>query len=337
MYEVWDAVYGTYNLPKICGDIINSLEFQRLRDVSVMGPVSWVFPSATHSMYEHSIGAAVLAHRWSSRLSAKFEVSQTDVLNITVAALLRNIGCMPWESVFRDFMREQGDTTKMEHASVKIVSDMLRRQQFSLDTGLIKDLIIGYPENAPPDWKWSAPREGRLFMFDLVNAAGYDAISVDRLIRCNVRLGLRASININAFIENSRVDESTHLVTPDSMSNLEDHINKTVLGHVDVAAVSVAIQTMWKRSVWIKKATKDVGLLMRASDLTFKSDIEYTFFHNDLMSRRFPKLASETHFMKRSDMDAFIHNNPAKPSTAYHKCTLKNNSIFILRLFYLPQ
>jgi hypothetical protein len=233
-------------------------------------------------------------------------------------------------------MHEQGDSTKMEHASVKIVSDMLGRLSFA-DTGLVKDLIIGYPENAPPDWKWSAPREGRLFMFDLVNAVGHDAISVDRLLRCNMRLGLRASININTFITNSRVDESTHLVTPDSMSTLEDRINKTVLGHVDVAAVSVAIQTMWKRSAWIKAATKDVGLLMRASDLTFKSDTEYTFFHNDLMSRRFPTLASETHYTKRSAMDAYIRNNPSKPSTAYHKCTLKNNSIFILRLFYLPQ
>lgn len=56
-----DPVHGHIELPKYLVDIINTKEFQRLRHLMQLGVASYVFPTATHKRFEHSIGTAYLA------------------------------------------------------------------------------------------------------------------------------------------------------------------------------------------------------------------------------------------------------------------------------------
>lgn len=336
MHNEWDSVYGKYKLPDVCGHIITSLEFQRLREITVMGPASWVFPSANHSMYEHSIGSAIFAHMWCSDLMNRYEfVTETDVVVTTVAALLKNIGCMPWEVVFRDFVSKHGDTTKMEHASVSIASIILQREPFGgLDTNVIRDIIVG--KHAPPKWVWSDSYNNRMFMFDIVNAP-CNAVLVDYVVRCNARVGIHAKIDISDIIHNSWIGKSTHLITREiettTVIGLGDSINRNIQGHVTASAISVAIQSVWESCVWIKEVTQDVTMLLRVTDLTFKTDTEFIFFYSDLLARRYPILKSEREYDSWEDVDAFIRDNP---TLVYHMfpCKQKLKQTFLLRVFY---
>ncbi len=337
-FDVWDSVYGKHKLPHICGLIVRSLEFQRLRDISVMGPVVWVFPSATHSMYEHSIGAAVLANMWATSLHARFPqaVSARDVLTVSVAALLSQVGCMPWEYVFRNFVAAHGEKRTMRQASAKIASLIFERPALQraclasgIDAAVVQDVILG----AQPE-----SDQTRLFLYDLVHAsAGPDAVSVDFLMRCDARLGLKYGLDVHNLISNSWVGVSSHVVvnalTLATLSHLERHINRLVLCNAEVAAISVAMQSVWQRCEWIHQVSDDMPMLLRMSDVTFRTP-EFVFFYNDMLARRFPKMTAETEFARECDAHTFMSDNPLT-SGVYHMSKLKQFSSFsyIVRVF----
>ena len=313
-----------------------------------MGPASWIFPSASHSMFEHSIGAAILAQTWCLSLRARFpfRVSPVDVVTVTVAALLKNIGCMPWESAFRAFMHERGDRSQMEHSSVKIVSHMLARledvcRDAKVNPAFVQDLIVG-SDNAPPDWGWCDEGNQRLFLFDLVNTPhGCNAVSLDNLLRCNARLGLRAGVELQRVIDNSWIGDSTHLlihaVILTDVTTLENHINEIVVCNTEVASIEVAILSVWNHSDWIHKVSDDLSMLLRLTDLTFKSDTEFMFFHADMLAQNLPKMLLEREFVDRAGADAYMHAHPLSGSL-YHVTVVKKFACctYIVRVFYLP-
>jgi hypothetical protein len=300
-------------------------------------------------MYEHSVGSAILANMWASSLCERFpmHVSKHDVLLVTMAALLRNIGCMPWEHTFREFMLLQGNTSTMEESSIKIVSRIMETPPVShsckrlhISPRVISDLIIGCHTITPEGWDWSS----RLFMFDLVNQPhGCDAVFVDRMMRCDSRLGLRAAPDIRNFIDNSWIGTSSHLVinspVRQRVTNLENQINKIILENAEVAAISAAIHRVWTKISWIKLVPTDMNLLMRATDVTFKSDTEFIFFHTDMLARRFPSMVSEKEFSYERDANTFMRENPLSGNNVYHVTITKRFMVykFVVRVFYFSE
>jgi hypothetical protein len=60
---VWlqDAVHSLFRLDGICMRIIDTPQFQRLRELKQLGLTYYVFPSASHNRFEHSLGVAYKA------------------------------------------------------------------------------------------------------------------------------------------------------------------------------------------------------------------------------------------------------------------------------------
>ena len=51
-----DPIHGHIMLDDLCLSIIDTPEFQRLRDLKQLGSTYYVFPGASHNRFEHSIG-----------------------------------------------------------------------------------------------------------------------------------------------------------------------------------------------------------------------------------------------------------------------------------------
>lgn len=54
--SITDPIHGEVKYPKYVFDIIDTAEFQRLRNLKQLGLSYKVFPGAVHSRFEHCLG-----------------------------------------------------------------------------------------------------------------------------------------------------------------------------------------------------------------------------------------------------------------------------------------
>lgn len=89
MKTVLDSVHDHIELSALATDLIETPEFQRLRNIKQLGTVSMVYPSANHTRFEHSLGVYHLA-RQALRFIDDIEEDERDY--IEAAALLHDVG-----------------------------------------------------------------------------------------------------------------------------------------------------------------------------------------------------------------------------------------------------
>ncbi|MDI6655252.1 MAG: HD domain-containing protein, partial [Candidatus Hydrothermarchaeota archaeon] len=91
MRFIRDSIHGDIFLTQVEVEIVDTLEFQRLRRLKQLGMTYLVYPSANHTRFEHSLGALHLA----GRVADKLGLSGEDKKKIRIAALLHDIGHGP--------------------------------------------------------------------------------------------------------------------------------------------------------------------------------------------------------------------------------------------------
>ncbi|KAL1429480.1 hypothetical protein MTO96_016112 [Rhipicephalus appendiculatus] len=64
----WDPVHGQISLHPVSVAVIDTPEFQRLRHIRQLGHVAYLYPGASNSRFEHSLGTAHLARLLGSHL-----------------------------------------------------------------------------------------------------------------------------------------------------------------------------------------------------------------------------------------------------------------------------
>lgn len=92
-----DAVWGTQRFRPFELSVLSLPIVQRLRQVTQMGFVRYVYPSAMHTRFEHTLGVAIVAEKLFSYAKREGEgfLDENDLRHIRLAALLHDIGhCM---------------------------------------------------------------------------------------------------------------------------------------------------------------------------------------------------------------------------------------------------
>lgn len=94
-----DPLYGFIGIDEPFKSLIETEQFQRLRDIKQLGLSYLIYPSANHNRFEHSIGAFYLAQKIIERISAK-KAAQAGKITYSqefmAAALLHDIGHYPF-------------------------------------------------------------------------------------------------------------------------------------------------------------------------------------------------------------------------------------------------
>ncbi len=116
-----DPVHGyiSFTTPRAPGektekDLIDTPWMQRLRQIYQLQSARWVYPSAEHSRFQHSLGAMHLAGRFARHLYPSLKAAAADAPSehyieelLRVAALLHDIGHGPFGHFFDDNYLEQ--------------------------------------------------------------------------------------------------------------------------------------------------------------------------------------------------------------------------------------
>ncbi|KAG2494412.1 hypothetical protein HYH03_007464 [Edaphochlamys debaryana] len=87
-----DIVHGTYGLGRYVVKLLDTPQFQRTRRLKQLGLSHYVFPSAAHTRFEHSLGVGHLAHEVADRIfrtqGHELGITRHDVHLVSIAGSL---------------------------------------------------------------------------------------------------------------------------------------------------------------------------------------------------------------------------------------------------------
>ena len=194
--KVFDRVYGEIEQPPLISRIASTQEFFRLDSIRQLGGCTFIYPSASHTRREHSIGVSYLAGLLAKHFQTLYgNVSEDDVLCVQVAGLIHDLGHGPFSHLFEEYMDEHDPTWDHEEMTLRMFDYLIEMHpeinfasyfQSPLQQNLefIRLAILGVartefiPETCGRD-------EKKRFLLDIVhNAAnGIDVDKIDYLAR----------------------------------------------------------------------------------------------------------------------------------------------------------
>lgn len=184
--ELRDAIHGFIYRSELEQKLIDSPVFQRLRRIRQLAMASLVYPGATHTRFDHSIGAMHVA----GRIGENLGLDDEEIRFVRLAALLHDIGHGPFSHVSEpvlemfyvpDKVAKKTDQQIHERLTADIVlrDESLRRFLSEED----REQIVGILEGSYGDSVLKAIVSGPL-----------DADKQDYLLRdsyfCGVRYGM---------------------------------------------------------------------------------------------------------------------------------------------------
>jgi hypothetical protein len=211
--RVADRVYGEIDLPSLAVLISQTREFERLDGVRQLGGCAFVYPSATHTRREHSLGVCALAMRAGAHLKALYptRVTADDVLCAGIAGLVHDLGHGPFSHVFENYV----EGFCHETMGIELFDRMMDRidaQQF-FDTpwpenkAMIKLMVSGLDAASP--WPSDLGRsEDKRFLCDIVHAraTGLDVDKLDYLARDSLAVfGATNAVPVDRIIHSMRL------------------------------------------------------------------------------------------------------------------------------------
>ncbi|KAA0156370.1 hypothetical protein FNF29_01163 [Cafeteria roenbergensis] len=232
-----DAVHGHIPLEPLCVEIVDTPEFQRLRDLKQLGGCYLVFPTASHNRFEHSLGVCYLSGRMIDHLAdsqPELKITDEERLCVRIAGLCHDLGHGPlshaFESTFLPAARARraareaaagvgssGSAAAWKHewASVRMLEHLVRKNGLlasfrengltERSLHLIQELILGDEEEAPPEFEFKSL--GRRFLYDIVanKANGIDTDKGDYFMRDAQMLGMRVGYDWGRMLKFARV------------------------------------------------------------------------------------------------------------------------------------
>ncbi|EFA74610.1 HD phosphohydrolase domain-containing protein [Heterostelium album PN500] len=224
-----DVIHGHMEIPIEIQDFIDSVQFQRLRDLKQVGTTSFVFPCAAHHSvdkgdefltnsdiyitsnntirFEHSLGVSHLAGKFIDRIKntqPELEITHDEQIAVRIAGLCHDLGHGPFSHAFESWVRTTGKQFHHEEMSVKMLNFLIEDkgldQYDTSDIKFIENLISG-DSTSKPD---------RKFIFDIV-ANQRNSIDVDKfdyLARDSYYLGRANNVDFTRLIEFSKVIEN---------------------------------------------------------------------------------------------------------------------------------
>ncbi|XP_075237561.1 SAM and HD domain containing deoxynucleoside triphosphate triphosphohydrolase falten isoform X2 [Lycorma delicatula] len=220
-----DCVHGHIRLHPLCVKIIDTPEFQRLRNIKQLGTTYLVYPGACNNRFEHSLGVCYLAGRMvnalrdntkslirsystssNKDLCAKSDdiITQEEELCVKIAGLCHDIGHGPFSHLWGQILYECGVKWEHEKGSVDLFDYLIVKNNLIKDFKhygigerefkLIKELIMGEGDTLPNE---------KRFLYQIVANKDND-IDVDKwdyFLRDGLQLNIKITFDYRRLLE----------------------------------------------------------------------------------------------------------------------------------------
>lgn len=246
MKIIKDLVHGYVEVFEVEERLINTSNFQRLKDINQLTS-QYIYPSATHSRFEHSLGVMHLTKKAFENLKTTFikEHSVTEqeyeelLFHVSVAALLHDVGHAPFSHLGEKYYRREEIRHKIEglidtenlmiskdvfsvgskhelmscyiilKRYINIIQDAVAELEItiSLDFELICRCIVGKTYNVALKWKEN-------IIVGIVNSNTLDMDKLDYLMRDAAMTGVGVPIiDVTRLFKNIYINPRTKKIT----------------------------------------------------------------------------------------------------------------------------
>jgi HD superfamily phosphohydrolase len=250
MLTIKDSVHDHVEVTGVAADLVDTAPVQRLRRVHQLGTVHFVYPSANHTRFEHSLGVYHLACQALSHL----DVTGQNAERVRAAAVLHDVGHGPFSHTTEDLVHRRTGKCHDEVADLLSSGAVARvLDDHGLDPSRVAALVRG---------------EGRLGQ---LVAGELDVDRMDYLVRDAHHTGVpygtidhERLVRALRFVDGSLVLSEGNVQTAESLLLARALMNPTVYTH-HVARISRA---MLRRAAerFADAAALDPGDLRRMDD-----------------------------------------------------------------------
>lgn len=131
MRTINDRVYGEIAISDVASRLLSNPWLVRLDHIRQLGACSFVYPSATHTRLEHSIGvyhlSGIVAEHIRTLIPA---VTAEDVELVRIAGLVHDVGHGPFSHMYESFWRDRGVGWCHEQQTIDILADHLMSELY---------------------------------------------------------------------------------------------------------------------------------------------------------------------------------------------------------------
>jgi HD superfamily phosphohydrolase len=210
--NIRDPLYGFISINEMELDVISAPEVQRLRRVAHLGLSDAVYPSATHSRFEHSLGVMHLAGELADSLGLPPETAQA----YKIAGLLHDVGHSPFSHALEAVIEERLGF-EHERQSERIIREL--EDLYAPDAAFVIDIVHGETK------------------YDVV-AGDIDADRLDYLQRDSLRTGFQnSSVDVRTIVKFAETHDDQVVFDKKAVQAIEDMFSarlrmmKTIAGH----------------------------------------------------------------------------------------------------------
>lgn len=255
-YPFRDPIYGILEFDNSCQEIMDTPEFQRLRHIKQLGNCHFIFPSATHTRFSHSLGTSYLTKYVLDQIinSNPTKLDEKNKKNITIAGLCHDIGHGPFSHLFDSLFAK---TYEEEHEarSINILEKMYNEERVSFDGEdfeQIRECID--PKYFKNHWFYKIVSN---------KESGLDTDKLDYLMRDSYQLGMGFQHPFNAFYKNCKIKDGELYLDYNDMFLYQDIFHLRYKLH---------------HSVYQHPKVKGFDFLIR--DIMFEANKKYNFHEN---------------------------------------------------------
>lgn len=282
------SVYGSIRVDPIALKIIDTPEFQRMRFIKQLGLCYYVYPSANHTRFEHSLGVYHLAGKMLDEIIFQYPgkkynipdfgyvpLDEKLILCIKIAGLCHDIGHGPFSHIFDDILLRGSTHPNKDHEvrSCLIIEKICKRELSDIfeqrHIDFIKSVINPQEEH-----------RGAIYQIVSNYLNGIDVDKFDYLVRDAKTLGIGNSFNPDRLINEFIIDKNGNIAYPKHCSmNVYEMFHNRYMMH---------------KKVYNHKTTKLVEMMI--SDIFIKVDKIFKMSESIENIDAFCKLTDDTIF-----------------------------------------